>query len=141
MAEERSRNTGKLVAVDNSEAMMALAEASTSTKSLLTQEGAPGNLWQRHRNEFAKLSQYFSVIRACTKAGFMKPVTEGQYFMTIRDEVTYGESAGLCREYTRPRDEADTRVKGWIWGNTKMGPALEVTATNHLRRYRVEIKL
>ena len=39
MAEERSRSTGKPVAEDNSEAMMALAEASTSTKSLLTQTG------------------------------------------------------------------------------------------------------
>ena len=81
------------------------------------------------------------MIQACTNAAFMKPVTEGQYFMTIRDEeVTYVESAGLCREYTRPRDEADTRVKGWIRGNTKIGHALEVIATNHLRRYSVEIK-
>ena len=43
----------------------------------------------------------------------MKQVTAGQFFMTIRDEkVTYVECAGLCREYSRTRDEADTRVKG-----------------------------
>ena len=48
MGEERSGSKGNPVAEDNSEAMMALAGASTSAKSLLTQEGAPGNLWQRH---------------------------------------------------------------------------------------------
>ena len=65
--------------------MMALAEASTSTNSLLTQ-GAPGNWWPRHIYGFAQFSGDFRVIQARTEAGFMKPVTEGEYFKTVHDE-------------------------------------------------------
>ena len=32
-----------------------------------------------------------------------------------------------CREYTLPRDEDSSEPKGWIRGNTKIGPTLEVT--------------
>ena len=32
-----------------------------------------------------------------------------------------------CREYTLPRDEKSSDPKGWIRGNTKMVPVLEVT--------------
>ena len=34
------------------------------------------------------------------------------------------------REYTLPRDEKSSDPKGWIRGNTKIGPVLEVT-TSH----------
>ena len=73
------------MAEEKSEAMMALAEASTSTNSLLTQ-GAPGNWWLRHINEFAQLSGDLRVIQTRTEAGFMKPVTEGENFKTVHDE-------------------------------------------------------
>ena len=36
--------------------------------------------------------------------------------------------AVACREYTLPRDEGASQPKGWIQGNTKIGPALEVAA-------------
>ena len=32
-----------------------------------------------------------------------------------------------CREYILPRDEDTSEPKGWIKGNTKIGPVLEVT--------------
>ena len=32
-----------------------------------------------------------------------------------------------CREYTLPRDESSSEPKGWIQGNNKIGPVLEVT--------------
>ena len=32
-----------------------------------------------------------------------------------------------CREYTLPRDEKSSDPNGWIRGNTKIGPVLEVT--------------
>ena len=34
-----------------------------------------------------------------------------------------------CREYTLPRDDKSTDPKGWIRGNTKIGPVLEVTTS------------
>ena len=46
-----------------------------------------------------------------------------------------------CREYTLPRDEGASQPKGWIQGNTKIGPVLEV-ATNYLHcKYGVEIRI
>ena len=32
-----------------------------------------------------------------------------------------------CRKYTLPTDERKSEQKGWIRGNTKIGPVLEVT--------------
>ena len=34
--------------------------------------------------------------------------------------------AVACREYTLPREEAASQPEGWIQGNTKIGPVLEV---------------
>ena len=34
-----------------------------------------------------------------------------------------------CREYTLSRDENSSEPKGWIRGNTKIGPVLEVTTS------------
>ena len=31
-----------------------------------------------------------------------------------------------CREYTLPREEEASQPKGWIQGNTTIGPVLEV---------------
>ena len=45
-----------------------------------------------------------------------------------------------CREYTLPRDESLTEPKGWIRGNTKIGPVLEVTACLQ-GKYGVEIRI
>ena len=46
-----------------------------------------------------------------------------------------------CREYTLPREEPASQPKGWIQGNTKIGPVLEV-ATSYLHgKYGVEIRI
>ena len=34
-----------------------------------------------------------------------------------------------CREYTLPRDDPASEAKGWIQGNTRIGPILEVTTS------------
>ena len=45
----------------------------------------------------------------------------------------------LCREYTLPRSEKASRVRGWILGNTKIGPVLDVKVCVHQGRYGIEI--
>ena len=37
----------------------------------------------------------------------------------------FGGGAGVCREYTRPRDDEDSVPIGWIRGHTKIGLALK----------------
>ena len=46
-----------------------------------------------------------------------------------------------CREYTLPRDESLCEPKGWIRGNTKIGPVLEVTTGCLQGKYGVEIRI
>ena len=46
-----------------------------------------------------------------------------------------------CREYTLPRDEHSSDPKGWIRGNTKIGPVLKVTTSYLQGKYGVEIRI
>ena len=46
-----------------------------------------------------------------------------------------------CREYTLPRSKETSRVRGWICGNTKIGPVLEAKVCYHQGRYGIEIKI
>ena len=42
---------------------------------------------------------------------------------------------------TSPRDDKRSKPKGWIRGNTKIGPVLEVKVTNYLERDGIEVKI
>ena len=60
----------------------------------------------------------------------------------LRDKETLKNSHNLqiqwtCREYTLPRDKKSSDPKGWIRGNTKIGPVLEVTTSYLQGKYGV----
>ena len=57
------------------------------------------------------------------------------------DEFSQFTEPVACREYTLPRDEISTDPKGWIRGNTKIGPVLEVTTRYLQGKYGVEIRI
>ena len=75
-------------------------------------------------------------------AGFLTTVEVGQYFMT-KDTAEFSQftDAVACREYTLPRDEETSEPKGWIRGNTTIGPVLEVTTCCLQSKYGVEIRI
>ena len=78
----------------------------------------------------------------CTDAGFLTTVEVGQYFMTKHTaEFSQFTEPVTCREYTLPRDEKSTDPKGWVRGNTKIGPVLEVTTSYLQGKYGVEIRI
>ena len=85
-------------------------------------------LLQRYGERIKKLSQQDSLSKFCMDAGFLNVVEIGQYFMT-KDTAEFSQftDAVACREYTLPRDEETSDPKGWIRGNTTIGPVLEVT--------------
>ena len=57
------------------------------------------------------------------------------------DEFSEFTEPMTCREYTLPRDDKSADPKGWIQGNTKLGPLLEVS-TSYLRDFHgVEIRI
>ena len=73
-------------------------------------------------NELKKLSQQDKLSKFCTDAEFLNVVEIGQYFMT-KDTADYSQFyAVACREYTLPRDKESSQPKGWIQGNTNIGP-------------------
>ena len=46
-----------------------------------------------------------------------------------------------CREFTLPREETTSQPKGWIQGNTKIGPVFEVVTSYLHGKHGVEIRI
>ena len=88
-------------------------------------------LLRQHEERIEKRSQQDKVCKFCMDAGFLSVVENGQYFMTIDTGDLTQILAVACREYTLPREYEASQPKGWIQGNTKIVPVLEV-ATSYL---------
>ena len=98
-------------------------------------------LLQKYGERIEKLSQQDRLSKFCMDAGFLTAVEIGQYFMT-KDTAEFSQftDAVACREYTLPRDEETSEPKGWIRGNIKIEPVLEVTTCCLQGKYGVEIR-
>ena len=60
---------------------------------------------------------------------FMTKDTEEQFF------------AIACRECTLPRSDGSSQPKGWIQGNTRIGPVLEITTSCLHGKHGIEIRI
>ena len=69
----------------------------------------------------------------------MRVVEVGQNFVT-RDAGEFQQTVA-CREYTLPRDDKASQPKGWIRGNMRIGPVLEVTTSFQHFKYGIEIRI
>ena len=98
-------------------------------------------LLQRYGERIEKLSQQDNLSKFCMDAGFLNVVEIGQHFMT-KDTAEFSQfRAAACREHTMPRDEEASQPKGWIQGNTKIGPVMEVATCCLQGKYGVEIRI
>ena len=87
------------------------------------------DLLQGYQERIEKLSQQDRVSTFCTEAGFLTTVEVGQYPITKdTEEFSQFTDSVACREYTLPRDESSSEPKGWIQGNTKIGPLSQLPA-------------
>ena len=96
------------------------------------------------------LQQYFQQVQSlspenrlgkfCKEAGFMSVVEVGQYFVT-RNASEFLLRSVACREYTLLRDDPASEPKGWIRGNTRIGPILEVTTSFQHFKFGVEVRI
>ena len=128
---------------EQSDPLFAPADLLIMTPTPSIEIPAQENLLQKHKERVEKLPQPDQLIKICTDAGFLKTVEVGQYFMT-KDILTSSynlQEPVTCREYTLPRDEKSTDPKGWIQGNTKIGPVLEVTTSYLQGKHGVEIRI
>ena len=57
-----------------------------------------------------------------------------QYFFSFEKEEGQ-QMQHLCREYTLPRNEEGTRVRGWIRSKTGIGPVLNMKICYRHERY------
>ena len=97
---------------------------------------------QQYGERIEKLSQQDKLSKICMDAGFLNVVEIGQYFMTKdTQEFSQFTDAVACREYTLPRDEEASEPKGWIRGNIKIGPVLEVATCCLHGKHGIEIKI
>ena len=98
-------------------------------------------IWQRYIQQVESLSPENRVSKFCKEAGFMRVVEVGQYFVT-KDTGDFRQFHSVaCREYTLPRDDSASQPKGWIQGNMRIGPVLEVTTSFQHFKYGIEIRI
>ena len=96
-------------------------------------------LLQQYEERIKLLSQESKVSKFCMDAGFLSVVEIGQYFMTKDTGEQFYAMA--CREYTLPRNDGSSQPRGWIQGNTKIGPVLEVTTSYLYGKHEIKIKI
>ena len=115
--------TGRLVLAEQSDPLFEPASLLMKTPTPSTEDPAQEEKLQKYQERVERLSQQKRVIKICTDGGFLTTVEVGQYFMTKdTEEFSQFTEPVVCREYTLPRDEKSSDPKGWIRGNTKIGP-------------------
>ena len=98
-------------------------------------------VWQQYIQQVESLSPENKVSKLCKEAGFMRVVEVGQYIVT-KDTGDFRQFRSVaCREYTLPRDDRASQPKGWIQGNMRIGPVLEVTTSFRHFKYGIEIRI
>ena len=126
---------------DESESKVEPTVVSILTNSLFDQCSSPRKLRAATWRKIGNFPDDIRVSNAGDDAGFIRQVSLGQYFVTTHDTQLVGLGcAGSCREYTSPRDDKRSKPKGWIRGNTKIGPVSEVKVANDLKRCGIEVK-
>ena len=137
--ESLHERTGRPVVIGQSSSSIVLSAINTEIPLESDDPACQIFLLQQFEERIEKLSQQDKVSKFCMDAGFLSVVENGQYFMTKdTGEQFY---AVACREYTLPRDDGSSQPKGWIQGNPKIGPVLEVTTSCLHGKHGVEIRI
>ena len=98
-------------------------------------------IWQQYIQQIESLSPESKVSRFCTEAGFMRIVEVGQYLVTKDTGNLRQFRSVACRQYTLPPDDPVSEAKGWIQGDMRIGPVLEVTTSFRHFQYGIEIRI
>ena len=96
-------------------------------------------LWYIQQVE--SLSPENKVSKFCKEAGFMRVVEVGKYLVTKDTGNLRQFRSVVCREYTLPRDDPASEAKGWIQGNMRIGPVLEVTTSFQHFKFGIENRI
>ena len=116
-----SEDAGKLAADEDLESLEIPTEFPIHDPH--TNAELQGNLLQDYEYKF-ELPEDQKLSKLCCDAG-LKIVERGQLFITLDEEEGPDKMKNSCREYTLPRSEDVSQARGWILGNTKIGPVLD----------------
>ena len=130
-------NTGEPVILEGQSIVLGEFKA----EALAREEFEDSNIiLQKYFQQVQSLSPENRLSKFCKEARFMSVVEVGQYFVTrSANEFLLHTVAG--REYTLPRDDPASEPKGWIRGNTRIGPILEVTTSFQHFKFGVEVRI
>ena len=130
-------NTGELVILEGQSIVLGEVKAEAPAR----EEPEDSNvLLQKYFQQVQRLSPEERLSKFCKEAGFMSVVEVGQYFVT-RNASEFLLRSVACREYTLPRDDPASEAKGWIQGNTRIGPILEVTTSFQHFKFGIEVRI
>ena len=136
--EDHQDRTGELVILMGQSIVLGEVKAETPL-----QNESPMNdqiIWQQYIQQVESLSLENKVSIFCKETGFMRVVEVGQYFVT-KDTGDFRQFHSVaCRECTLPRDDRASQLKGWIQGNMRIGPVLEVTTSFQHFKCGIEIR-
>ena len=130
-------NTGEPVILEGQSIVLGEVKAEAPAR----EEPEDSNiLLQKYFQQVQRLSPENRLSKFCKEAGFMSVVEVGQYFVT-RNASEFLLRSVACREYTLPRDDPASEAKGWIQGDTRIGPILEVTTSFQHFKFGVEVRI
>ena len=129
-------NTGEPVVLEGQSIVLGEVKAEAPAR----EEPEDSNIFlQKYFQQVQSLSPENRLSKLCKEASFMSVVEVGQYFVTRNASELLKTLA--CREYTLPRDDPAPEAKGWIQGNTRIGPILEVTTSFQHFKFGVEVRI
>ena len=131
-------NTGEPVTLEGQSIVLGEVKAEAPAR----EEPEDSNiLLRKYFQQVQRFSPENRLSKFCKEAGFMSVVEVGQYFVT-KDTGDFRQFQSVaCREYTLPRDDRASQPKGWIQGNMRIGPVLEVTTSFQHFKYGIEIRI
>ena len=86
-------------------------EFPTASPICQTDAEVQGNLLRQFDQKFEELPEQQKVSKLWSNAGFSKNIDKGQFFITLCEE-SLDNFKTSCREYTLPRSEETSHVKG-----------------------------
>ena len=132
--EDHPDNTGEPVILEGQSIVLGKVKGEAPAREELEDSKI---ILQKYFQQVKLLSPENRLGKFCKEAGFMSVI--GQYFVT-RNASEFLHTVA-CREYTLPLDDPASEPKGWIRGNTRIGPILEVTTSFRHFKFGVEVRI
>ena len=94
------------------------------------------------QQNFETLGTDVQFTRICEEAAFIHEVAVGQFYRTALDvDDGFGGRTLVCREFSSPREDSDSRIFAASKRRIIIGPALQVHIIQCLGIYGIEIQI